>query len=702
MAQKLHLQLEKDLGPTTTNSQSILLVMDRGMDVKTPLMHDLAFQPLVYDLLETEGDFYMSEGNDEVDASQQQHQQKQHHQTLTRRSTRRRKPSGKISSDEQQPYGTCYDVCLTNEDESDWQKLKYLQLPKVLGYFQNELHVTPGGGNRNSRSSTTSGSNWQRFSTEMVQTEGVTNYETTLAPMRSELAAYLTTLASNPMCVLSREVIDKYVFRMLETASALNNRAQLNQFEASNTCLVETVCCAIEATVVTIKSICEKYKFPTHATCDEEKEKLLSCVGQEAIEELDKAVQHLLATIDHYGERLKTEDVYQKQLELAHTIGKLLAQKKLQYFKNAYVHLAVACLEQLRIRDLYEILPLETLCYAASLEMDVSKTELARLFHMVERTVSSKPTFLPMDKARIIILLAIVSGGLEEDRFEQLIRAGGIWESRTALLNMRKLGAKLLKSDCFSQAAMAERETTVVMRRQHRQHLSAAKRTSMHNLPTSTKSITVNGAIKKLSDTWTRAMKSGNPLGDRDPLMNVKVDETDSTDSGIDRDEEEASHSDFEWTPLVAHLADIIIRGQTEQLLKHFRVIMKRDKSWSSRSESKMGLNKDALSTSSCLNLSVPGKPRVRFALDKPSNLRLSTSTSYLPDDTTKNNNVGQPVIMIFIIGGVTHSEIRHIQQLHKKHNPSRNILIGSTHVITPTSFLQELAAGAQEQPYLL
>ena len=40
----------------------------------------------------------------------------------------------------------------------------------------------------------------------------------------------------------------------------------------------------------------------------------------------------------------------------------------------------------------------------------------------------------------------------------------------------------------------------------------------------------------------------------------------------------------------------------------------------------------------------------------------------------------------------------RHIQQLHEKHFPSRKVMIGSTHIITPGSFLREISQATLKQ----
>lgn len=64
----VQLELGKKLRDThQTSVDSFLLILDRGMDLKTPLMHDLAFQPLIYDLLPGNIDthFYSSKKADD-------------------------------------------------------------------------------------------------------------------------------------------------------------------------------------------------------------------------------------------------------------------------------------------------------------------------------------------------------------------------------------------------------------------------------------------------------------------------------------------------------------------------------------------------------------------------------------------------------------------------------------------------------------
>ena len=49
--------------------------------------------------------------------------------------------------------------------------------------------------------------------------------------------------------------------------------------------------------------------------------------GSDLVANLNKLIDRL----DHIGERIRTEDVYQRQMELALTINRLVSQKKTDY-----------------------------------------------------------------------------------------------------------------------------------------------------------------------------------------------------------------------------------------------------------------------------------------------------------------------------------------------------------------------------------
>ena len=55
-------------------------------------------------------------------------------------------------------------------------------------------------------------------------------------------------------------------------------------------------------------------------------------INQEDVKGLDSILEQLIKLIEHFMERMKTNDLQQEQLELAYLIGSLWGQKKVKYY----------------------------------------------------------------------------------------------------------------------------------------------------------------------------------------------------------------------------------------------------------------------------------------------------------------------------------------------------------------------------------
>lgn len=71
-------------------------------------------------------------------------------------------------------------------------------------------------------------------------------------------------------------------------------------------------------------------------------------------------------------------------------------------FQNAYVQLAILCLEHFRVRELHDIFSLERLCHDLHKEQDQrrKKTKLQDIFQAIKDVFKAKPTLLRSDKIR--------------------------------------------------------------------------------------------------------------------------------------------------------------------------------------------------------------------------------------------------------------------------------------------------------------
>jgi hypothetical protein len=55
-------------------------------------------------------------------------------------------------------------------------------------------------------------------------------------------------------------------------------------------------------------------------------------INQEDVKDLDSILEQLIKLIEHFMERMKTNDLQQEQLELAYLIESLWGQKKVKYY----------------------------------------------------------------------------------------------------------------------------------------------------------------------------------------------------------------------------------------------------------------------------------------------------------------------------------------------------------------------------------
>ena len=129
-------------------------------------------------------------------------------------------------------------------------------------------------------------------------------------------------------------------------------------------------------------------------------------------------------------------------------IGSLLEGRKTEYFQKAYVQLAIWCLEQLRVRELHDVFPLEDLCHQLHQEPDQQKKQsiFPQLFQSVKELFMQDSGLEMSDKIRLLILLALSSNGISESDLDDLVEVGEIPSDQRQILyeSMKNLGADLI------------------------------------------------------------------------------------------------------------------------------------------------------------------------------------------------------------------------------------------------------------------
>ena len=103
------------------------------------------------------------------------------------------------------------------------------------------------------------------------------------------------------------------------------------------------------------------------------------------------------------------------------------------------------CLEQLRVRELYEVFPLENELFANFTNeekrknnyvniISSSSTNTTKLEEKVRGILESKQkSFTRADKLRLVALTALSCGGLDHDVFKKFLLSAGLIDNRFVL-----------------------------------------------------------------------------------------------------------------------------------------------------------------------------------------------------------------------------------------------------------------------------
>ena len=123
-----------------------------------------------------------------------------------------------------------------------------------------------------------------------------------------------------------RIVFETFREQLEKAACQLSSQRDVS-FSPSNLCIVDHVILIIYKRVEYWKKVQKDHQIPW--SIDENTQK----VSEIAIQQVEAILKELIWNLQHFGDKLKMDDITQKQLELAQMISSLLTDRKLDYLK---------------------------------------------------------------------------------------------------------------------------------------------------------------------------------------------------------------------------------------------------------------------------------------------------------------------------------------------------------------------------------
>ena len=145
-------------------------------------------------------------------------------------------------------------------------------------------------------------------------------------PLEDQLEIFLHTLKSNPKSVMVHVVFETFWEQLDKAVCQLSSKRDY-AFSSSNLCIVDHVIQIINKRVEYWKKVQREHNIPW-------------CIGEEdyevpeiAAQQVEAILKELIWNLQHFADKLKMDDIAQKELELAQMIGSLLTGQKAEYFK---------------------------------------------------------------------------------------------------------------------------------------------------------------------------------------------------------------------------------------------------------------------------------------------------------------------------------------------------------------------------------
>ena len=149
-------------------------------------------------------------------------------------------------------------------------------------------------------------------------------------PIIEELNICKETLQNNPDCLMVKDVAKAYIKRLENAAKDLLDIKKADDVASSNHCFFDYISKELRTHAKEWQEISQDMEDLNSITLNEMEFKK---ANQGMVHMLGELLDTILNALDYVAQKLKTGDIHQKQLELAHLISDLIANQKVEKLK---------------------------------------------------------------------------------------------------------------------------------------------------------------------------------------------------------------------------------------------------------------------------------------------------------------------------------------------------------------------------------
>ena len=149
-------------------------------------------------------------------------------------------------------------------------------------------------------------------------------------PIIDELNICKETLQHNPHCLMVKDVAKTYIKQLKDAAKDFLDIKLADEVASSNHCFFDYIAKELRTRAKEWQEISQDMEDLNDITLNAME---FNEANQGMVNVLGELLDNVLAALDYVAQKLKTGDIHQKQLELAHLISDLIANQKVEKLK---------------------------------------------------------------------------------------------------------------------------------------------------------------------------------------------------------------------------------------------------------------------------------------------------------------------------------------------------------------------------------